>query len=127
MFVIFGLQIGISIWAFVEYGSVSILIRKLFFILIITLIFFQLEEAVKEGLKASTEAVKIDENETYKTLESNVRYYLKFRFTFNIIYVPKLSTSTYNLKTLKAVKASINFIKFFCDIVKKLLYLIKKI
>jgi len=53
LFVIFGLQIGISIWAFVEYGS--------------------LEEAVTEGLKASSEAVKIDKNKSYKTLESNLQ------------------------------------------------------
>jgi len=51
LFVIFGLQIGISIWAFVEYGS--------------------LEETVTAGLQASTEAKKIDKNGNYQTLQSN--------------------------------------------------------
>jgi len=50
LFVIFGLQIGISIWAFVEYGS--------------------LEETVTAGLQAST-AEKIDKNGNYQTLQSN--------------------------------------------------------
>ena len=74
MFVIFGLQIGISIWAFVEYGSVSILIRKLWFFDYYFNI-FQLEETVTAGLQASTKAEKIDKNGNYQTLQSNVRYY----------------------------------------------------
>jgi len=49
LFVIFGLQIGISIWAFVEYGS--------------------LEEAVKKGLEASADVDSIEDNTPYLNIQ----------------------------------------------------------
>jgi len=51
LFVIFGLQIGISIWAFVEYGS--------------------LEEAVEAGLKETADLDPIEDNTAYKNIQQS--------------------------------------------------------
>jgi len=51
LFVIFGLQIGVSIWAFVEFGS--------------------LEEAVAAGLKETADLSPIDDNPSYKNIQSS--------------------------------------------------------
>jgi len=53
LFVIFGLQIGISIWAFVEYGS--------------------LEEAVEEGLKETADLEPIEGNTAYKNIQQSFK------------------------------------------------------
>jgi len=51
LFVIFGLQIGVSIWAFVEFGS--------------------LEEAVSAGLKETAEAQEIEDNVSYLNIQQS--------------------------------------------------------
>jgi len=51
LFVIFGLQIGVSIWAFVEFGS--------------------LEEAVSAGLNETANAQPIEDNTSYKNIQQS--------------------------------------------------------
>jgi len=51
LFVIFGLQIGVSIWAFVEFGS--------------------LEEAVTAGLEETAKLSKIDDNPSYMNIQQS--------------------------------------------------------